>query len=218
MSIVAAWNFDNVSEGAVVYDDQGNHNGSVIGSVPLVPGPVSSKGRQFDGNTSTNRIVIPAHADFGFHHDLTVEALVSVGSLGSRRAVSKGNASQDVFYMGTHLTAGWLFHYRPWTSGTGKNLFTNVIPVAGELAHIAMTWDLSEQFARAYVHGSLVAEDTISGTHDQDPRDLCFGGREDATGGWDGQIHAVRWWDEVVTQKAMYDLVHGSDIKEAPHL
>ena len=218
MTTVACYNFNNALEGATVYDDTGAHNGSVVGTVPLVTGPISQKGRSFVGNAS-NYISIPHHADFKIDQNLSVEAWVRLGNVSTYNSVlSKGNftstpAMDLMFYSTTHVyiyvssnASNYIFAYAPYTT------------VLNNLYYLAATWDRTAKKLLLYINGVFVLAGAETGTYTGGDTSLNVElGKRAYTGYFyplTGSIYAVRWSNVVKTAKEIFDTYMAANVQE----
>lgn len=223
MTVIAAYNFDNALEGATVYDDTGNHNGVVDGTVALADGPVSSQKRVFTGVSANNRLQVPHHADFDISAPFSVEVWTTLSdSSAARSIVAKGNYSVgNVFAIFTN-TSGQAY-CGIWNSATVNRI--NTTPDAGSLLslgvprYVVATADPVNKTLLLYVDGYLRHVGAENGTFvaGDTSEPLVVGVMNNAgvySFPYQGDHHAVRWHDVVLTPKHVYDTFHGTNIVE----
>lgn len=218
MTVLAQWNFDDPGEGATVVDDMGTHDGSVIGTVPLLPGPISSKKRVFDGSAG-NRIEIPHSTDFelDLYGDRTFEVLCTPSVVGTvqRTLLFKGDDASN-FSVDLGIDASGYWYISSW-GASHSTVTAPFVAVAGELYYVAFTLAESLYDLIFYVQGSGVKwSSAFGGIYESgNTQPLMF---SSALNPWSGDLHAVRVSSGVTLAKDIYNFWNGSNVREAPHL
>lgn len=231
MTVIAAYNFDNPSEGATVYDDVGSYNGSVVGSCPLSDGPVSSKKRTWaSASGGANKLDIGNNAAFELGADRTFEFWGKTGAAintdGASMLFNKGKtdaAAIDRWQLDVYST--WI--PRLLVRNPSSDLLKWEAPAnslaANMVFYLMMTWAAATKTAAFSINGvPLLA--TLTGSL---PNGIPASSYSAYIGGctysdasphlfysWVGELWAVRVWDEVRTAKHAYDTFHGSNIVE----
>jgi hypothetical protein len=222
MTTITCYNFDNALEGATVYDDTGNHNGSVVGSVPLVDGPISSKQRTFPG-VSGNYIQVPdgGAAAFKIDADWTIEIWVTPTSFPSYMGlVCKGHwfstPSLEMLISGVN--------YAPYivvTTNGSNYLYTDPIAAnalsANVLYYLAATFKRSTKSLLTYKNGLYVQGTSEFGTYTggDNTRNLLMGTvRDTLVYPFVGHKHALRWSNVVKTPKQIFDTYMAANVQE----
>lgn len=219
---IAVYNFNNALEGATVYDDTGNHNGSVVGSVSLVDSPISGKARSFNGN-AVNRIEIPHNTAFNFDQDLSIEVWITLSVIdGNYRAIlGKGSSSPDPWLSWMVGPSGSSHSYCYITTNTSNYLIGSTSGnqlSANILYYLALTFDRTNKIPRIYFNGSdkttgITETGTYAGGNNTSVLKINVSGDSNDYPLL-GRIHAVRWSNYVKTPKEIYDYYNGSNVKE----
>jgi hypothetical protein len=225
MTIIAAWNFDNALEGTTVYDDVGAHNGSVVGSVPLVVGPISYKSRLFPGGN--NKLVIPHHANFTATTHKIYEIWFSTPSSLSTsyryllmKTPSSGNKVQVSLSLLNPDVTRIQFSVRDNSANEASSISPTTTIFASRLYYIVGTWNPTTKTTQLFINGVCVAEATNNsidiGQIDVTD-DMGIGGGGTYTGfEWKGLIHSVRISDIITTiPKRIFDTYMASNIQES---
>jgi hypothetical protein len=223
MTTIAVYNFNNALEGAVVYDDTGNHNGSVVGTVPLVSGPIGSKCRRFPG-AANNYISIPHHADFTATIAKTYEIWFTTETLSSsyRYLIMKLQASPN-----TRSQCGFLIDFTDTTKldfnlrDASNNLVQAQSPTgvlaSNTLYYAVGTWNPTTKTCQLFINGACVAETTNAAidTSQIDCTEILGIGAASYTGyEFNSRIHAVRISNVVKTGKEIYDTYMATNVQE----
>jgi hypothetical protein len=196
----------------------GKHNGRVVGSLPLVNGPISNKARVFNG-VATNYIVVPHHADFKIDTDWTIEVWANLAAAPSsyNAIVNKGDWFSGLPFMFLDWTSSaFLEAYVATTTSLRISLTADLATVAGRLYYLALTFKRSTPELLLYQNGVFVKSGTNSGYAGGDnTRDLKLGVNYDADSyPLKGSIHAVRWSNVVKTGKEIYDTYMAANVQE----
>ena len=222
MTTIACYNFNNVLEGATVYDDVGAHNGSVVGSVPIAAGPISQKARTFSGSDS-NYISIPSHADFTATVAKTFEVWFNVDTAVSTsyRVIMWDWNGSSKYRMTLYLKHDDATQLRTYMSD-GSNVVDFYSPtgliVVGSLYYAAVTWNPTTKTAQLFVNGVCLGESTnasIVPANMDHGNDLLVGAAPGVGIPWRGKIHALRWSNVVKTPKQIYDTYMAANVQES---
>lgn len=228
MTTIACYNFNNALEGATVYDDTGNHNGSVVGTVPLVVGPIGSKCRSFPGAAS-NYLSIPHHVDFTATVAKTYEVWFTTPSSitnANRYLVMKlqdggvGYRSQCGFLIDYTDTSKLNFNVRDASNNIVQAQSPTGGMIADRLYYAAGVWNPSIKTCYLYINGVVVAVNQNSSidTSQIDCTDALGIGASPSTPTvymWNKLIHAVRVSNVAKTAKEILDTYMASDVQEA---
>lgn len=204
------------TETSAVFIDSA-HIGSVIGSVPLVTGPISGKARVFSGS-GANRIEIPHHADFKIDTTLSIEAWATLGSVSGYQAIfNKGdyNLSNTMDLMVYNNTNAYFY-----VSSSLNNYiiaYASYPFIAGGLYYFAATWRRSTKSLVFYINGVPILAGSESGTYagGDNTYPIQFGTRETTLNyPFTGKVHALRWSDNFKTPKEIHDCYNGISVQE----
>jgi len=217
---LAVYNFNNPSEGAVVYDDTGNHNGAVVGSVPLTPGPMSDNTRQLPG-VAANYISIPNHTDFDLTAPKTIEIwfIPRIVDVNHRFLVMKYSAPMDSpnIHYDYSNPANLNMNIRDSGSNLIRIITTSTPIVSGRLVYAVMTWDPILKELRGFINGEFFASDSnplLVPANTVNTSPLILGGDPNDLNPLHSDVCAVRISNYVKTAKEIYDHYHGSNIVE----
>jgi hypothetical protein len=214
MTLIAAWNFDNPSEGATVYDDVGAHNGSMIGTVATAPGPVSSVKRVLPG-VSGDRLEVPTSTSFELTTNRTIElwagsSLVD-GSL--HHIVLKSDGSKTPISIGTQaITNYWFTEVSDGT--TTISAVSTVVPVVDIPYYLAIVWNVTDKELILYVNvkreasgidGAFVPGDAAN------TQPIQF---SSSSNPWNGPLHSVSIRDVARSPRRIYNTYNGSSVLE----
>jgi len=218
---VAVYNFNNALEGAVVYDDKGVHNGSMVGTVALANGPISSKARIFPF-AEANYLTIPNHADFAVDVDKTVELWITApASFGAYHGlIGKSGVwvTDPNFEILVHTTGGV---YVVVTTNGSNYLYTaaaNALMTAGSVNYVAISLNRTAKKLVLYLNGVPVSEGAEVGTYTggNNARPVNMGVlRNPLTYPFQGRLHAVRWSNYVKTGKEILNTFQASNVQES---
>lgn len=222
MTTVAVYNFNNALEGAVVYDDTGIHNGSVVGTVPLVDGPISQKSRYFNGDAA-NYLTVPHQADLQIDTDWTIEAWVDFLSIstGQRPFLSKGRwGISPIVLMGALNEGSYGKPYCYIGTDASNYLLLNLPSVVlynSRLYYWALTFNRFTKKMLLYIDGCCVGTNTEVGTYtggDAGSYAVLMGTLHSSTAAHYGNIHGIRWSDTIKTSKEIYDTYTATNVQE----
>jgi hypothetical protein len=216
---VAVYNFNNPLEGATVYDDTGNHNGSVSGNANVVNSPVSSKGRDFIGN---GRILVPHHTDFSILNDFTIEVWFRPSLISSLKwIVTKTRTNEGGYGISADYYDGSMLEFAAYDGSTSVNPQSPTgYLVAGRLYYAVTTWEAAAKKAMLYGNGVILASHanmSLNLASVDNTRQFAIGGPEVIDGynsDFRGLVAAVRFSNYIKAPKEIYDYYNGSVVKE----
>ena len=217
MTTIACYNFNNALEGATVYDDAGAHNGSVVGTVPLVGGPIGNKARFFNGDVA-NYITILNHSDFAIDITKTIEIWFTSppSNTDYRYLITKTITWGSDPTMQFHVSNTGILVAQIATNSANYIGATISIAVS-TLYYAAFTFDRPAKKMILYVNGVPVAAGVEVGTYaggDIDRPIKIGAGRDTVQYPFNNLIHALRWSNVVKTAKEIFDTYMAANVQE----
>ena len=198
------------------------HMGSVVGSVPLINGPISTQGRSVSGSAG-NRIDVANHADFNtLSAGFTVEAWATLANLTgpSRLASKQFGTSLPIPFLIDNVGSGAMRFFVRDSSNNSVSALTAApyLLVADSLYYVACVLDATTKTAFLFLNGTLAAyaaNPSVDLANCGNTQPATIGGyySDTDTQYWNGLIHAVRFSNTAHTPKQIYDHYNGSNVQ-----
>ena len=192
------------------------HMGSVVGTVPLVPGPVSKNSRDFP--MDNNRCVIPYSADFTVQQDFCLEVWFQPDLVNTLHfIVGKAQVNLPGFSINQKYSAGNILVASMYDGSQSATSESGGILVVGGWYYAAYNWDSSEKTSYLFVNGSLFGYNTNPSVNlaavDAATYDYVIGGANNDAWAFDGRVAAARFSSRMRTPKEIYDYYNGSNVQ-----
>lgn len=209
--VFAAYNFNNVLEGAVVYDDTGNHNGATVGTVSLVPGPLSAAYREVN---SSGYITIPSHIDFNnVKASIVIEAWFTPTGASSvtRRLITK-NYGSDPSPFKIRINSNNTVRVNMVDSlSRGIIVDTSNAVIQNKLNFLSVSFNGFTRRFNVYLNNVLTISDAATALDLDsillDTNPILIGGVAES---FDGKIHCVRFGRGFRTFRKIDTITNGS--------
>jgi hypothetical protein len=98
----------------------------------------------------------------------------------------------------------------------GTNGVTGSVLTAGKWAHVACTWDTSDNLASIYIDGKLVKTFTDTTADKTGAAVIYIGRKDDGTQEYDGHLDEIRLWEDIRTESEIRtDMFQGGTLDDS---